>query len=507
MLALVVQPKPGARAAYGVLDSGGGFAPEFVPVLDTSKTPPALTRAVLDVFRRERDRSISPARAMSVIRARKRVIFYVPRPKPSASLRIRLEVFVKRPRPAKAGPRAAFSPTAVPASEASLSVPSTTLTCPQLESARRKLLNLLSTDRAPALLRESAAQAGVKAAVSEYQQLAAAISHIPGLAHVTEQRLIGYIRKSNARIAGLRVEIADTTELVHRLQGLIQPCASVEVVQTDTALSQRMARRPGLATSAVPLVGVPVIHVNDRIRYQRFSGLGAAMTDSSAWLIHDDLSAAGQRALMRHLFGSGGIQLDFVRVPMGASDFTVGPAPYTYDDEPAGETDPALSLFSIAHDEAYILPTLQQALAINPRLEVLANPWTAPAWMKSNDALDDALQGGTLLPSAYGPLASYFVKFLQAYAGAGVQVDAITPENEPGAGTLYPGMNLPEPGEADFISQDLLPALRAAGLATKIYGNDSSWAALPYAGALASSPVAAISAASHGIATSARPRR
>ncbi len=178
---------------------------------------------------------------------------------------------------------------------------------------------------------------------------------------------------------------------------------------------------------------------------------------------------------------------------MGASDFTESPQPYTYDDLPAGQSDPSLSQFSIAHDLPYIIPTLQQALAVNPGLEILANPWSPPAWMKANDSLDNVNDAGTLLTSAYGPLANYFVKFIQAYESDGVPIDAITPQNEPrttGAGTPYPGLTLPEPDEAQFISQDLQPALTAAGLRTNIYGNDLSWDQLAYANGLASDPAA-----------------
>jgi O-glycosyl hydrolase len=146
--------------------------------------------------------------------------------------------------------------------------------------------------------------------------------------------------------------------------------------------------------------------------------------------------------------------------------------------------------FSIAHDTAYILPTLRQALQINPGLQILANPWSPPAWMKSNQSLDNVGAQGTLLGSAYTPLANYFVKFIQAYASQGVPIGAITPQNEPrspgGSGTSYPGLTLPETAEAQFIAQDLQPPLSAAGLHPGIYGNDLSWNKLSYAGALAS---------------------
>jgi O-glycosyl hydrolase len=153
---------------------------------------------------------------------------------------------------------------------------------------------------------------------------------------------------------------------------------------------------------------------------------------------------------------------------------TVG-APYSYDDLPTGESDPSLADFSIAHDVPYIIPAVKQALATNPQLEILASPWSPPAWMKANDSLDNQNGQGSLLPSAFGSFADYLVKSIEAYEAAGVPIAAITPQNEPSSGQLgtsYPGLTLPEPDEARLIGVYLRPALRAADLDTQIYGGD-----------------------------------
>jgi glucosylceramidase len=170
---------------------------------------------------------------------------------------------------------------------------------------------------------------------------------------------------------------------------------------------------------------------------------------------------------------------------------TVTPA-YSYDDMPAGQTDPNLTNFSISHDLPYIIPTLQQALQINPGLEVEANPWSSPGWMKSNAALDNKNNTGTLLPADYDAYARYIVKFIQAYQAQGIPIAAIAPANEPTTPTQYPGLNLPEPNEATFISQNLAPALSSNHLnTTKIYGNDLSWDQYSrYASPLAADPLA-----------------
>jgi glucosylceramidase len=264
--------------------------------------------------------------------------------------------------------------------------------------------------------------------------------------------------------------------------------SEVQAVQTTVNLSQHLTRVRDLWFGAHRPVGVLVIHVNDRVRYQRITGFGAAMTDSSAWLIHDELSAPARAALMNRLFSRAGIRLNFVRVPMGASDFTVGGRPYSYDDLPPGQTDPQLLHFSVTHDDAYIVPTLREMLHINPGVEILATPWSPPPWMKANEAFDDTDHLGTLLPFAFQLLAHYFVRFIQAYAARGIRIDALTPENEPlvPAGAPFPALEFPAADEANWITQDLQPALRAAGLRPKIYGHDGFGLAYPQA--LLSSP-------------------
>jgi glucosylceramidase len=262
------------------------------------------------------------------------------------------------------------------------------------------------------------------------------------------------------------------------------PPMPVEVVQTDPGLSQSMAPQAGLPLSSAPPQGMQVVNVDDQTRYQQFTGLGGAMTDSSAWLIYNKMSVSQRAALMQELFGqpnSGSglaappIHLNFVRVGVAATGaMTVTPA-YSYDDNPPGGSDPNLTSFSIAHDTPYIIPTLQQALQINPGLQILGTPWSSPGWMKSNGTLDNTNNTGTLLSSDYDVYARYLVKFIQAYQSQGIPIAAITPANEPTVSTPYPGLNLPEANEAQFIAQNLQPALSAAGLHPKIYGNDLSW--------------------------------
>ncbi len=284
--------------------------------------------------------------------------------------------------------------------------------------------------------------------------------------------------------------------------GLLAPrrphATRVEVVQTTSDLSQRMTHLSDLRFGSRPPPGIAVIHVQDSVRYQRIAGVGAALTDTSAWLLHDELSPAARAGAMSNLFGAAGIHLGYVRVPIGASDYTRSGAPYSYDDVARGRSDPGLTRFSVAHDDAYTIPILRQMLAVNPRAVILASPWSPPGWMKDNRALDNLGDRGRLLRTAYDPLAQYFIKFIRAYASRGVPIAAITPQNEPGQSSAYPGLNLPESSQASFIAGHLAPALATAGLHTKIYGHDYKWLRWRDAQALARSP--AVKRAIAGIA-------
>ncbi len=254
----------------------------------------------------------------------------------------------------------------------------------------------------------------------------------------------------------------------------------VKVIQTSTALGQDLAPVGQLRFSASPTSPhLGVIHVQDQstARYQRIVGVGAAMTDTSAWLLFQQLPSSSFHKTMEALFGRSGIHLSFLRVPMGASDFSAEGYPYTYDDIPVPGSDPGLKDFSIGHDRPYIIPALQEAMKLNPYTQIVATPWTPPRFMKTNDNFDNTNNGALLLPSMYGPLANYFVKFIKAYAAAKIPITAITPQNEPGQGTWYPGLNLPDSSEAVLIANYLKPALVRAKLKTQVFGFDSSWAA------------------------------
>jgi glucosylceramidase len=250
----------------------------------------------------------------------------------------------------------------------------------------------------------------------------------------------------------------------------------VQVWITTADGQQKLAAQAPVAFSPNPAANLAVT-VDPTRTFQTMTGFGGSITDSSAAVLYT-LSPAARQAAMHLLFDPvTGDGLDFLRQPIGASDFTTTPA-YTYDDRPAGQTDYSQSHFSIAHDEAQILPLLREAEKINPRLTIMATPWSPPAWMKTGGSLI----GGRLIdsPGIYRSYALYLLKFVQAYQAKGVRIDAITVQNEPQNRTpgTYPGTDLPAIQEEKVIEQ-LGPMLRAAGLRTKILAYDHNWSEHP----------------------------
>ena len=255
-------------------------------------------------------------------------------------------------------------------------------------------------------------------------------------------------------------------------QGLYQVAGpSVAVVQSTNDLTQLMVPQTGTLFTDTT-AGTNNIIIDEGQQYQSVEGFGAAVTDSAAYLLEQVEPSSSQSSTLSDLFTrtGNGIGLSFMRVPIGATD--IARSVYSFDDMPSGQTDPTLANFSIAHDQAYILPLIQQIKALNPQMKLLATPWSPPGWMKSTDSMNS----GTLLSTAYTPFANYLVKYLQAYQVAGVTYDYLTIENEPlNQTTSYPSMYMDAPTELTVLRDYVLPALTTANLTTRLFVYDHNW--------------------------------
>ncbi|WP_199139172.1 glycoside hydrolase family 30 protein [Pedobacter sp. ASV12] len=211
------------------------------------------------------------------------------------------------------------------------------------------------------------------------------------------------------------------------------------------------------------LNGNTTIEVDDAQVYQSIDGFGYTLTGGSATLINN-LPAATKDALLKELFSTedGAIGVSYLRVSIGASDLSA--QVFTYNERPAGQTDVSQDNFSIATEMTDLIPVLKKILAINPNIKILGSPWTAPTWMKTNNAF----KGGSLKPEYYQSYATYFIKYIQAMKAQGITIDAITIQNEPLHPGNTPSMYMEAKDQAIFIKSALGPAFKSAGITTKI---------------------------------------
>ncbi|WP_460615710.1 glycoside hydrolase family 30 protein [Hymenobacter seoulensis] len=205
------------------------------------------------------------------------------------------------------------------------------------------------------------------------------------------------------------------------------------------------------------------ITVDTTQTFQTIDGFGYTLTGGNATLLHQ-LTAPARAAVLQELFATdnNAIGVSYLRLSIGASDLSA--REFTYDDVPAGQTDPTLAKFSLEPEKADLLPVLKEILAINPQIKLLGSPWTAPAWMKTNGSL----KGGSLKPEYYGVYAQYLVKYLRGMQAEDITLDALTLQNEPLNADNNPSMVMTSAEQAVFIKEHVGPALRAAGLSTKI---------------------------------------
>lgn len=268
---------------------------------------------------------------------------------------------------------------------------------------------------------------------------------------------------------------------------LATACPNVSLAQnvsiwlTTDNQKTKLKQQSSISFSAGSSGSTPTVFVNETEGYQSIEGFGASFTDSAAYLLNEKVPASQLNSVMTSLFDhTNGIGVSFIRNPMGASD--LARYDYSYDDMPAGQTDPNLTNFSIAHDLVDIVPLVKLAKQINPQLKIMANPWSPPGWMKTTGSMT----GGFMLSADYTPFSNYFVKYIQAYATQGISIDYISMQNEPlYLPSNYPGMCMPaavtdttcgtSPTDETTAIQNELSALAGAGLTTKILIYDHNW--------------------------------
>ena len=214
------------------------------------------------------------------------------------------------------------------------------------------------------------------------------------------------------------------------------------------------------------------ITLNPEQMFQTMYGFGAAITGSSCYNLLK-MSKEDRTKFLKATFSpTEGMGYSYIRVAIGCSDFSL--SEYTCCDVKGIEN------FALTTEETqYVIPVLKEILSINPKVKILGSPWTCPRWMKVNNPTDlqpfNSWTGGHLNPAHYQDYATYFVKWIKAFAAEGIQTTAVTPQNEPlnrgNSASLFMGWE----EQRDFVNTALAPQLKEAGLDTKIYLFDHNY--------------------------------
>lgn len=250
--------------------------------------------------------------------------------------------------------------------------------------------------------------------------------------------------------------------------------ANVEVYETSGTKAKLQARQDDLTWAPYEFSGNTEVNINPRETKGNLHGVGVAMTHSSAYLFQT-MDEAQKDYALASLFATDQGHLNVVRIPIGTSDYTYTSSFYTHDDMPSGQKDYELEHFSISHDEEYLIPTLLEIKELNPNIIFVAAPWSAPAWMKSNESL----VGGNLIGHSETSLtleeeayAAYLIKFVSEYQSKGINIAYLSLINEPTIANVdYPSMQM---GTTQYIrvATEVAKNIAQANLKTKIMAYD-----------------------------------
>ena len=231
----------------------------------------------------------------------------------------------------------------------------------------------------------------------------------------------------------------------------------VKVYTTAQSDGTRLTQRNSLRFRKAGVPRDALILINPEIRYQTIEGFGGAFTEAAAY-VYSQLSDEKQQEFLKAYFDVDlGHGYRLCRTHINSCDFSLGS--YSYDDV-AGDYD--LEHFTIEHDQKLLLPLIKaaQEVAGAGSLKLLASPWSPPAWMKTNDSM---LEGGQLKPECRETWANYYCRYIQEYAKQGVNIWAVSVQNEPQAVQRWESCIYSHEEERDFVRDYLGPALHRNG--------------------------------------------
>jgi O-glycosyl hydrolase len=233
--------------------------------------------------------------------------------------------------------------------------------------------------------------------------------------------------------------------------------------------------------------------INGATTYQHITGFGASEAFGEAGVVMDAPAATQQQALSLLYSPVSGAGLTILR-----NEISADPGTTIEPDAPnSPSATPAYVPLSSLDDDQGQLWFTQAIKSEFGVTDVFADAWSAPAFMKTNDSVDN---GGTLcgVPGATcasgdwrQAYANYLRQYAADYAAAGDPLSFIGPENEANIGPDYDSMIMSPAQTASFL--DVLgPTMARSGLPTRTEccATEGWDYAQQYAAAIEADPVA-----------------
>jgi len=227
--------------------------------------------------------------------------------------------------------------------------------------------------------------------------------------------------------------------------------STIKIFLTSKNSADRLSQKPDCKFEYCPQPEEDdaAIIIDDSKKFQTFLGMGGAFTDASAETFYKMPSDIQEELINAYFDPTKGISYTLGRIPIHSCDFSS--SSFTYTDE----NDKSLKSFSIQHDTLFRIPFIQKAQEkAGGRITFYASPWSAPAWMKTNNSM---LNGGKLKPEMFQTWANYLVKFVIEYKKKGIPIWGLTVQNEPMSPQRWESCTYTAEEERDFVKNFLGP--------------------------------------------------
>lgn len=197
------------------------------------------------------------------------------------------------------------------------------------------------------------------------------------------------------------------------------------------------------------------INTNNKIEidkgktYQTMLGFGGAFSEAACYTLNK-LSPGNREKILNAYFNrEDGLGYNLGRISINSCDFSLENYDYVkeYDDK--------LETFNISREDKWVIPTIKEAINIRgENIKLLASPWSPPAWMKTNNDMNN---GGKLLDKYKNIWADYYIKFINEYKKRDLDIWGVTVQNEPAAVQVWESCIYTSEEEREFVKNYLGP--------------------------------------------------